>query len=170
MLVEYFGGSKSIPHQPIISHVRGMACVAAKWVSMNLLHPTHYSKSVCKHFKRKHDMITSWKIFPANLMIKRTIVAKSLSGCNRGYFPLEILEFVCELWMKIYAIQPWWCFQHQQLNCCFKSLLRLTTKKTSRHRISGLSWGDCDWIAVLPKHHSQLYLTWNFEYRWTYMN
>ena len=26
-----------------------MACVAAKWVPMNLVHPAHYSKSVCKH-------------------------------------------------------------------------------------------------------------------------
>ena len=27
-------------------------------------------------------------------------------------------------------------------------VLRLTTKKTSRRKISGLLWGDCDWIAV----------------------
>ena len=38
-------------------------------------------------------------------MIKRTVVAKSLSGCNRGEFLLENLEFVDKLWilMKIYT-------------------------------------------------------------------
>ena len=53
ILVEYFGDSKSIPHQPMRSHDRKyprtpgkdkedrMACVAAKWVPMNLSHPTH---------------------------------------------------------------------------------------------------------------------------------
>ena len=35
-------------------------------------------------FIEKTDMITSWKIFPANLMIKRTVVAKCLSGCYRS--------------------------------------------------------------------------------------
>ena len=49
-------------------------------------------------------MITPWKI-SANFMIKRTIVAKNLSGCNCGKFLLENLEFVGDLWilMKIYT-------------------------------------------------------------------
>ena len=38
--------------------------------------------------------------------------------------------------------------QYQQLDCCFKSLFMLTTKKTSKHKINGLLWRDCDWIAV----------------------
>ena len=82
---------------------------------LKIPHPTHYSKSVCKHFKRKQIRL--------------------LPG------------------------------RSSQQTCLFR-----LTKKTSRRRISGLLWGDCDWIAVLPKHHSQLHLTQNFEYRWTYMN
>ena len=38
-------------------------------------------------------------------------------------------------------------FQYQQFDCCFKSLLRLRTKKTSRRRLSsrlrGGLWLDC---------------------------
>ena len=53
---------------------------------------------------------------------------------------------VCTLNLNenIYEITHGDAFQHQQLNCCFKSLLRLTTKKTSRRRISGHLWGDCN--------------------------
>ena len=60
---------------------------------------------------------------------------------------LDILEFVWILNLNenIYKITH--VFQHQQLDCCFKSLFSLTTKKTSRHRINSLLWGDCDWIA-----------------------
>ena len=48
----------------------------------------------------------------------------------------------------------------QLLDCCFNSLLRLTTNNiTNRHY--GLLWGDPtgDWIGVLSNHHSQLHLT-----------
>ena len=60
-----------------------MACVAAKSVPMNLPHPPIIQICV-QTFLEKTNMITSWKIFPANLMMKRTIVAKSLSGCYRS--------------------------------------------------------------------------------------
>ena len=62
---------------------------------------------------------------------------------------------------NIYEITHDDVFHHQQIDCCFKSLFRPTTKKASRHRLSGLLWGEstADWIAVLPKHHSQLHLT-----------
>ena len=52
-------------------------------------------------------------------------------------------------------------FFNQKIDYCFKSFHRLTTKKTSKHKISGLLWAEstADWIAVLPKHHNQLHLT-----------
>ena len=107
-------------------------------------------------------MITSWKIFPANLMIKRTVVSKSSSGCYRSQFRnLRICWLPLNFNENIYQITHDDIFQHQKIDCSFKSLFRLTTKKASRHRISGLLWGEstADWIVVLPKHHNQLHLT-----------
>ena len=73
--------------------------------------------------------------------------------------PTHYSKCVWTLNEHIYQITLDGVFHHQQLDCCIQNLFRLTTKETSRRRISGLLWGGCYWIAVLPKHHSQLHLT-----------
>ena len=98
MLVEYFGASKSIPRAD------RMACVAAKWVPMNLPHPPIIA-NLCANIYRENRYDYVLEDPPANLMITRTVVAKSLSGCYRSWFLLEIIECVGELGilMKIYT-------------------------------------------------------------------
>ena len=94
-------------------------------------------------------MITPWKIFPANLMIKRTVVAKSLSGCYRSQFLLEILEFVGELWILMKIYPKWCCFSTPANQLLFQKCAQANNKENMKAPnkwsfVKGIHrWLDC---------------------------
>ena len=80
MLVEYFGGPpanqkpwEKIAKAPDKAKTDPMACVAAKWAPMNL-HPRPLKQICLQTFIEKTDMVTSWRILSAKLIIKSTVV------------------------------------------------------------------------------------------------
>ena len=127
-----------------------MACVAAKWVPMNLRHPAHYSKSVCKHLWRKQIWLRgrssqqTWdKTYRRSekfiRLLSQLISLRNLRICR---WTLNFNENICEITHDN-------VFQHQHIDCCFQSLPRLTTKQTWKAQnqwtfVRGIHrWLDC---------------------------
>ena len=148
MLVEYFSGSKSIPR----AKSKQIARLVWWRNEYQLIYPTPpIIANLCENiYTNKLDDKTYRRSETFIRLLSLLISLRNFSICG---WTLNLNESIYEITHDV--------FQHQQIDSCFKSLFRLITKKTSRHRISGILWGEStsDWIAVLPKHHSLLHLT-----------
>ena len=155
MLVEYFGGSKSIPHYP-----KQIAWLVWRRNEYQWICPTPpIITNLCPNIYRENRYDYVLVDLPCKLDDK---TYRRNEKFNRLYSWL-ILEFVGELWilMKIYTKQHMTMFFNTRNSIVISKFAQANNKEsiTAQNQWYFLRESTTDLIAVLPKHYSQLPLT-----------